>query len=97
MIKVFLHVPSVERVTRVHAYWDRTFATSVASPVTFLEITEARIFVLKVKWPQEDKVFKTPKEGKFKVKVKLEEDKLPRTTASMHFMADMSMRMCAMW
>ena len=71
-------------------------ATSVERPTTLLETVMVKMFVLKAKWPQGDKLFKMPKEGKFKVKVKLEEDKLRRTTASVLYMATKSMRMCLM-
>ena len=67
---------------------------NVARPVNLLESAVERMFANKAKWPQEDKVFKMPKVGK--VKNKLEEDKLLRTIASMHFMVAKSMRMCPM-
>jgi hypothetical protein len=54
------------------------------------------MFVLKAKWLREDKLLQMPKEGKVKYKVKLEEDKLQRTTASKLYMVAKSMRMCPM-
>ena len=82
------------------------YATSVARLATLLKIVEEKMCILKAKWPQGDKLLRTPKEGKVKLeeklqiskvdKAKLEEDKLPRTTVSMHYMVVNSMRMCPM-
>ena len=73
-------------------------ATNVKRRVTMQKIVEAKMFVLKAKRPQEDKLLKMPKEGMVKVKHKdkLEEDKLRRIITFMLCMVAKSMRMCPM-
>src|SRR5687768_13825015 len=87
------HVLSVVETTRVSALWARMCAICVVNRDIILKIVGSKMFALKVKWLREEKLLEMPKEGMVKFKVKLEEDKLPRTTASMLFMVAKTMRM----
>ena len=68
------------------------FATSVAKSVILLEIVVARMFVLKDKWPQGEKLLQMSKVDKLKPR----EVKVQGTTGFMLSMVDRNWRMCPM-